>query len=103
MHLTNPTKLSSHDVPCKHDNLNSFFFCFITTTCDTWKMFNEAYMLKGPAYSNATLFQYMYENAFSLFDLGYASAIGVVLSVIMIAISVVQFIARSRQNDSFGR
>ena len=82
---------------------NMFFFCFITTTCDTWKMFNEAYMLKGPAYSNATLFQYMYENAFSLFDLGYASAIGVVLSVIMIAISVVQFIARSRQNDSFGR
>lgn len=82
---------------------NMFFFCFITTTCDTWKMFNEAYMLKGPAYSNATLFQYMYENAFSLFDLGYASAIGVVLSVIMIVISVIQFKVRSREGDSYGR
>lgn len=81
---------------------NIFFFCFITTTCDTWKMFNEAYMLKGPAYSNATLFQYMYENAFALFKLGYASSVGVVLSVIMIVISIVQFRIRSRQENEYG-
>lgn len=79
---------------------NVLFFCLITTTSDTWKMFNESYILKGPAYSNATLFQYMYENAFKLFDLGYSSAIGYVLAMVMIVISIVQFIARRRQGEN---
>ncbi len=80
---------------------NVLFFCLITTTSDTWKMFNESYILKGPAYSNATLFQYMHENAFKLFDLGYAAAIGYILAMVMIVISAVQFVFRRRQGDNY--
>lgn len=78
---------------------NILFFCFITVTCDTWKMFNESYVLKGPAYSNATLFQLMYEHAFTTFRLGYASAIGYVLAVITILVSIIQFYVRRTQEQ----
>ena len=36
----------------------------------------------------------MYENAFSLFKMGYGSAIGVVLVVILLVISFIQFRVR---------
>ncbi len=37
---------------------NILFFCFITLTVDSWKIFNEPYILEGPGISNTSLFQY---------------------------------------------
>ncbi len=62
-------------------------------------MFNESYILPGPGTSNTSLFQYMYESGFSIFNMGYASAIGCVLIVILMAISLVQFSARRRTGE----
>ena len=45
------------------------------------------------------LFQYMYESGFNVFNMGYASAIGVVLILILIVISVIQFIVRHKQGE----
>lgn len=78
---------------------NISFFCFVTITVDTWKIFNEPYTLKGPGFSNTSVFQLMYENGFKIQKMGYASAIGVVLIVILLIISLLQFKVRKAQED----
>lgn len=78
---------------------NILFFCSVTLTVDMWKLFNESYILPGPGTSNSSLFQYMYESGFNVFNMGYASAIGVVLILILIIISVVQFLVRHKQGE----
>ena len=78
---------------------NILFFCFVTVTVDSWKIFNEPYVLAGPGTSNTSLFQLMYTSAFTTFKMGYASALGVVLILILLAISIVQFIVRRRQGE----
>lgn len=78
---------------------NILFFCFVTVTVDSWKLFNESYVLSGPGSSNMSLFQLLYTSAFTTFKMGYASAIGVVLILILLAISIVQFIVRRRQGE----
>mgnify|MGYP000993141916 CR=1 FL=1 len=78
---------------------NILFFCFVTLTVDTWKIFNEPYTLKGPGYSNTSIFQLMYENAFKIFKMGYASALGVILIIILTTISLIQFNVRRRQGE----
>lgn len=78
---------------------NIMFFCFVTVTVDSWKLFNESYVLAGPGSSNMSLFQLMYTSAFTTFKMGYASALGVVLILILLAISIAQFIVRRRQGE----
>lgn len=78
---------------------NILFFCSITVTVDMWKMFNESYILPGPGTSNTSLFQYMYQSGFNVFNMGYASAIGVVLIMILTVLSAVQFAAKRRQGE----
>ena len=73
---------------------NILLFCSITLTVDMWKIFNEPYILPGPGTSNTSLFQYMYESGFNVFNMGYASAIGVILIVLLTIMSLVQFIVR---------
>lgn len=78
---------------------NILFFCSVTLTVDSWKLFNESYILPGPGTSNTSLFQYMYESGFNTFNMGYASSIGVVLIVILAVISVLQLVVRRRQGE----
>ena len=78
---------------------NILFFCSITVTVDMWKLFNESYILPGPGTSNSSLFQYMYESGFNVFNMGYASAIGVVLILILTVISIIQFAVRHKQGE----
>ena len=78
---------------------NILFFCSVTLTVDSWKLFNESYILPGPGTSNTSLFQYMYESGFNTFNMGYASSIGVVLIVILAIISVIQLAVRCRQGE----
>lgn len=68
-------------------------------TVDMWKMFNESYILPGPGTSNTSLFQYMYQSGFNVFNMGYASAIGVILILILTVLSAVQFAAKRRQGE----
>ena len=75
------------------------FFCSVTLTVDMWKIFNEPYILPGPGTSNTSLFQYMYESGFNVFNMGYASAIGVFLMFVLTVISIVQFCIRKRQGE----
>lgn len=78
---------------------NILFFCSITLTVDSWKLFNESYILPGPSTSNTSLFQYMYESGFNIFNMGYASAIGVILIVILAVISIIQMVVKRKQGE----
>lgn len=78
---------------------NILFFCSITLTVDSWKIFNESYILPGPGTSNTSLFQYMYESGFNIFNMGFASAIGVILIIILAVLSMVQMMARRQQGE----
>ena len=78
---------------------NIMFFCFVTITVDSWKLFNESYVLAGPGSSNMSLFQLMYTSAFTTFKMGYGSALGMVLILILLLISIAQFIVRRRQGE----
>lgn len=83
-------------IPCIK---NILFFCSITLTVDMWKVFNESYILPGPGTSNSSLFQYMYESGFNTFNMGYASAIGVILIILLTMISLVQFVVRKGRGE----
>ncbi len=78
---------------------NILFFCSVTLTVDGWKIFNESYILPGPGTSNTSLFQYMYESGFNVFNMGYASAIGVILILILAVMSTIQMIVRRKQGE----
>lgn len=74
-------------------------FCVLTLTVSSWQIFTEPFVMKGPASSNYSLSQYLYENAFTLFNMGYASAMGYILTLILLAFSVIQFRVMRRNNE----
>jgi ABC-type sugar transport system permease subunit len=78
---------------------NILFFCTLTITVDTWKMFNESYTLKGPGSSNVSLFQLIYQYGFTTFKLGYASSLSMLLIGVLFGISVLQFILKRRDGE----
>lgn len=67
-------------------------FCFITLSIESFRKFAEPYILTGggPGTSSMSLVQYLYNNGFIIFKLGYASAIGWALTVILLIISLGQ-------------
>ncbi|MDR1506276.1 MAG: sugar ABC transporter permease [Treponema sp.] len=78
---------------------NILFFCTLTITVDTWKMFNESYTLKGPGSSNISLFQLIYQYGFTTFRLGYASSLSILLLGVLLIISILQFIVKRRDGE----
>jgi len=59
----------------------------------SFKVFGQSYVMTGggPYGSTRVLVQYIYETGFSYFKMGYASAMSVILFLIILVISVVQF------------
>ena len=78
---------------------NILFFNFLILTVDSWNIFTEPYILKGPGTSNLSIFQYMYETSFNLFKFGYAAAIGYILTLVLLVLSIIQFVSRKREID----
>jgi multiple sugar transport system permease protein len=61
----------------------------------SFKVFGQSYVMTGggPYGSTRVLVQYIYETGFSYFRMGYASAMSILLFVIILLISVVQLFA----------
>ena len=74
------------------------FFCFLTETIDSFRIFTEPYVMTsgGPGSSSLSIVQYLYESGFTVFKLGYASAIGYVLTLILLVISAMQVVFMRR-------
>jgi len=68
-------------------------YVVIITTINSFQVFAIIQLLTsgGPAYATTTLMYQVYERAFQLANFGQASALGVILAAIIMAISVVQF------------
>jgi multiple sugar transport system permease protein len=67
-------------------------FVLITTVIASFKVFDAVYVLTngGPGYATMPLVQYIYQAAFQTFDMGYASALGMVLFAILLVCTYIQ-------------
>lgn len=67
---------------------SSIGFCVLTETIGCLQLFDQSYVLTkgGPMFGTESIVQYIYTVAFQNYDLGYASAIAVVLFVTIIVI-----------------
>ncbi|WP_207782141.1 carbohydrate ABC transporter permease [Phytoactinopolyspora limicola] len=70
----------------------ALFFVLILEIIKSFQVFDTIYVMTGggPFRSSYTLTYMIYDQGFGYFDFGYASAVGVVLLVITLAVSLVQ-------------
>lgn len=75
----------------------TFFVC-IMLTIQCFKVFDIVYAMTGggPGRSTTVLVSYIYNQAFKEFDFGYASAMSVVLFVVVLVVTIVQFRAEKK-------
>ncbi len=73
--------------------LPTTFFILITRIIFTFRTFEQIYTMTkgGPAGSTSVFVYYIYEKAFNNFELGYASAGAILLLVIVLLFTVIQF------------
>lgn len=77
------------------------FLILIINVIFSFKVFDIVYVMTGggPGFSTTVLVQYIYEQAFQNSDLGYACAMGVVVYLLILIFTVVQW-RISRQGES---
>ncbi|MGE0310327.1 MAG: carbohydrate ABC transporter permease [Lautropia sp.] len=70
----------------------------VITTIGSFKVFDHIYLMTGGGPENGTLVLafYIYQQAFSFFDIGYASALALIMFVVVLALTVVQVMLRQR-------
>lgn len=70
----------------------SIFFVLVIETIAAFQVFDTIYVMTGggPARASYSLVYYLYDSGFKFLDFGYASAVGVMLFVIVLVISLVQ-------------
>tara|TARA_R110000764_G_scaffold101870_1_gene187213 strand:+ start:15185 stop:16093 length:909 start_codon:yes stop_codon:yes gene_type:complete len=68
-------------------------FVFVNALLNSFKLIDHLFILTKGGPNNATnlLLYYIYENSFSFFDTAYASALTVILLLILIVMALVQF------------
>ena len=76
------------------------FFNMIVTIIGAFQIFDQVYIMTngkgGPANATLVYVLYLYRNGFEYFKMGYASALAVVLFVIILGITAFQFAAARR-------
>ena len=75
-------------------------FCLMNLTIDSVRIFTEPYILTsgGPGASSMSVIQYLYTSAFDTFKMGYASAMGYILTLFLVFVSVFYFKTLRRQS-----
>lgn len=78
----------------------SIFFVLVIETIAAFQVFDTIYVMTGggPARASYSLVYFLYDTGFKFFNLGYASAIGVVLFLLVLAISMVQRFVLERES-----
>lgn len=69
------------------------FFNLITGMIDTFQLFTQAYVMTEGGPRNASLFfsYYLFQNAFQRFNMGYASSMAVVVTLLIILLTLLVF------------
>lgn len=75
--------------------------CLILQVIASFNVFGQVYVMTGggPAGSTRVLVQYIYETGFNYFRMGYSAAMSYVLFLIIMVLSVLQYVFLSRRND----
>lgn len=68
-------------------------FLTVINLINAFQVFAEPRVLTqgGPGDSSRTIVQYIYDTAFQSFDLGYASAVGLTLVIVLVVLTLIQF------------
>ncbi|MBF6596099.1 MAG: sugar ABC transporter permease [Thermaceae bacterium] len=77
-------------------------FVLVTSVIGSFQIFDTVAVATGggPAYATRVIVWYIYENAFQFFKMGYASAMSVVLFIILIIFTLLQMrLLRANQSD----
>jgi multiple sugar transport system permease protein len=71
----------------------TLFFNLIIYMIGALQVFDSIIVLTkgGPGDASRSLVMYIYENAFQLFDMGYASAVAITLFIIIVILTLIQF------------
>ena len=74
------------------------FFVLVTSTIGAIQGFDQFYVMTrgGPAGATTTLVYYIFENAFEWFKMGYASTAAIILFLIIMSITLIQWRYASR-------
>ncbi len=79
----------------------STFFVFIMLTINSFKSFDLVYVLTqgGPGTSTMLMVNYIYDQSFKYWNYGYASASSMILFVIVLIITIIQFRGEKKFTD----
>jgi len=77
---------------------NTTFFVLIMLIIDAFNVFEAVYIMTqgGPSGSTNTMLYYIYDQAFSLYRMGYSSALSWVLFLIVFILTLIQFKVRKK-------
>ncbi len=77
------------------------FFVIVTSLIASWQVFELPYLLTGggPANATRTLQMYIYSQAFGSFRMGYASLISWVMFLLILVVTIAQWML-ARRRDS---
>jgi multiple sugar transport system permease protein len=83
--------------------LPTIFFVTATSLIASFQVFNLVYVTTngGPGNSTNVLVLYLWENGFSFFKMGYASAMAYVLFILILGITLIQVYAMGRRTQQF--
>lgn len=76
----------------------TMFFATIITFIGAFQIFDPIQIITrgGPQDSTTTIIMYLYEKGFQAFDMGYAAAVALLVFVIIMGVTVIQFIGRRK-------
>lgn len=76
-------------------------FVTVMTVIGSFQVFDQVMVMTGggPARSSSVLVHYIYENGFKFYDMGYASALGWVLTVLVLFLTLLQFRVSKSYNE----
>jgi multiple sugar transport system permease protein len=76
----------------------AIFFAVVLTLISSFQVFTQAYVLTGggPGNATTTMVVYLYEQGFQFYKLGLASAVAWVLFIIILVITILQFVGQKR-------
>lgn len=80
---------------------NPIIFVVITTFVASFQVFGQPFIMTsgGPSFTTTTVVMYLYQTAFSSGDFGYAAAVGYVLFMILIMVSLINFFILGGDNE----
>lgn len=76
----------------------TMFFATIITFIGAFQIFDPIQIITrgGPQNSTTTIIMYLYEKGFQAFDMGYAAAVALLVFVIIMGVTVLQFVGRRK-------